>query len=146
MSFAWVTLSRKLKVCKEFCTDLVGEGGLRGGEGGGGGDPHGGGIGESNCIIRSLTSRQCDRRHYDDDALCHPNHHRWFFESWWNPYIWPLSSLSDADAIEGPSLSVFRFQPAAPLSLKTPPASWNRAPQTIEGPRPTIALSHPPPH
>jgi len=85
---------------------LVGEGGLRGGEGGGGGDPHGGGIGESNCIIRSLTSRQCDRRHYDDDALCHPNHHRWFFESWWNPYIWPLSALSDADAIEGPSLSL----------------------------------------
>ena len=70
-----LNLSKKLKVCKEFCTDRVGEGGLRGGEGGGGrGDPHGGGIGESNCIIRPLRSRQGDRRHYDDDALCHPNH------------------------------------------------------------------------
>ena len=45
-------ISSKLTVCKKLSRDRVGEGGLRGGEGGGG-DPHGRGAesGESNCII-----------------------------------------------------------------------------------------------
>ena len=48
---ALVWLSKKLRVCKEFGTDRLGEGGLGGGEGGG--DPHGGGAesGEPNCVV-----------------------------------------------------------------------------------------------